>query len=90
VKKLQNWVEIMKKGGNAFDAMVATELALAAYPTPETLVVVDLWFIEKQMEKRTLDYRERRLWRLQGYVLDAKMLFLEKHQISSRNRVQER
>jgi hypothetical protein len=35
--------------------MVATELALAvAYPTPETLVVVDLWFIEKQMEKRNV------------------------------------
>jgi hypothetical protein len=39
--------------------MVATELALVAYPTPETLVVVDLWFIEKQMRKGTLDYREK-------------------------------
>jgi hypothetical protein len=42
------------------------------------LVVVDLWFIEKQMEKGTLDYREKACWRLQRYVLDAKMLFLEK------------
>jgi gamma-glutamyltranspeptidase/glutathione hydrolase len=62
----------MKKGGNAFDAMVATELALAVAYLPETLVVVDLWFIEKKWRKGTLDYRERRLWRLQGYVLDAK------------------
>jgi hypothetical protein len=32
--------------------MVATELALAvAYPTPETLVVVDLWFIESKWKK---------------------------------------
>jgi hypothetical protein len=41
--------------------MVATELATY---TPETLVVVDLWFIESKWRKGTLDYRERR-WRLQ-------------------------
>jgi hypothetical protein len=45
---------------------------LCTYPTPETLVVVDLWFIENKWRKGTLDYREKGLWRLQRYVLDAK------------------
>jgi hypothetical protein len=48
--KSKSGVEIMKKGGNAFDAMVArTSISL---PTPETLVVVDLWFIEKMEKER--------------------------------------
>jgi hypothetical protein len=39
--------------------MVATELALAvAYPTPETLVVVDLWFIESKWKKNVRLSRE--------------------------------
>ena len=33
-KKLQNWYDIMKQGGNAFDAMIATDLALlVSYPS---------------------------------------------------------
>ena len=53
--------DILKKGGNAFDAMMATEMALAvAILMQEILVVVDLWFIDNLMEKLVvLDYREK-------------------------------
>jgi gamma-glutamyltranspeptidase/glutathione hydrolase len=51
----------MKKGGNAFDAMVATEL-VALYAG--NLGGGGFMVYRKQMEKGTLDYRERR-WRLQ-------------------------
>jgi hypothetical protein len=33
---------------------------------------VDLWFIESKWRKGTLDYREKRRWRLQNMFLDAK------------------
>jgi gamma-glutamyltranspeptidase/glutathione hydrolase len=50
----------MKKGGNAFDAMVATELALAvAYPYAGILEVAVLWSTESQWRNRNLDYREK-------------------------------
>jgi gamma-glutamyltranspeptidase/glutathione hydrolase len=40
-------LSMMQQGGNAFDAMVATELALAvAYPFAGNLGVVDLWCID--------------------------------------------
>ncbi len=54
-------IQIMKKGGNAFDAMIATELALAvAYPYAGNIggggfMVYRL----KNGETGTLDYRER-------------------------------
>ncbi|MBP2282263.1 gamma-glutamyltranspeptidase/glutathione hydrolase [Flavobacterium sp. CG_23.5] len=54
-------VEIMKKGGNAFDAMVATELALAvAYPYAGNLGGGGFMVYRKANgEKGTLDYREK-------------------------------
>jgi gamma-glutamyltranspeptidase/glutathione hydrolase len=72
----------MKKGGNAFDAMVATELALVA-TYAGNLGGGGFMVYRKQMEKGTLDYREKAPCGYKGYVLDAKeMLFLKKHQIS--------
>jgi gamma-glutamyltranspeptidase/glutathione hydrolase len=44
-------VAIMKKGGNAFDAMVATELALVCYPQAGNMAEVVLWSRKKLMEK---------------------------------------
>lgn len=54
-------VEIMKKGGNAFDAMVATELALAvAYPYAGNLGGGGFMVYRKANgEIGTLDYREK-------------------------------
>lgn len=54
-------VEIMKKGGNAFDAMVATELALAvAYPYAGNIGGGGFMVYRKANgEKGTLDYREK-------------------------------
>ena len=53
--------EIMKKGGNAFDAMVATELALAvAYPYAGNLGGGGFMVYRKANgETGTLDYREK-------------------------------
>jgi hypothetical protein len=45
-------VTFTKKGGNAFDAMVATELALAFLPSSRKLMTeVALWFSGKPMVK---------------------------------------
>ncbi|MDD5151537.1 MAG: gamma-glutamyltransferase [Flavobacterium sp.] len=54
-------VEIMKKGGNAFDAMVATELALAvAYPYAGNIGGGGFMVFRKSNgETGALDYRER-------------------------------
>lgn len=54
-------VEIMKKGGNAFDAMVATELALAvAYPVAGNLGGGGFMVYRKANgEMGSLDYREK-------------------------------
>nr|WP_314897074.1 gamma-glutamyltransferase [uncultured Flavobacterium sp.] len=54
-------VEIMRKGGNAFDAMVATELALAvAYPYAGNLGGGGFMVYRKANgETGTLDYREK-------------------------------
>ncbi|MEZ7506030.1 gamma-glutamyltransferase [Flavobacterium sp. Arc2] len=54
-------VEIMKKGGNAFDAMVATELALAvAYPQAGNLGGGGFMVFRKANgETGALDYREK-------------------------------
>jgi len=54
-------VEIMKKGGNAFDAMVATELALAvAYPYAGNIGGGGFMVFRKNNgETGALDYRER-------------------------------
>ena len=54
-------VDIMKKGGNAFDAMVATELALAvAYPYAGNLGGGGFMVYRKSNgEIGTLDYREK-------------------------------
>ena len=54
-------VEIMKKGGNAFDAMAATELALAvAYPYAGNLGGGGFMVYRKANgEVGSLDYREK-------------------------------
>lgn len=54
-------VEIMKKGGNAFDAMVATELALAvAYPYAGNIAGGGFMVYRKTNgETGTLDFREK-------------------------------
>src|SRR4051812_21210357 len=54
-------IEIMKKGGNAFDAMVATELALAvAYPYAGNIGGGGFMVYRKANgETGALDYRER-------------------------------
>jgi gamma-glutamyltranspeptidase/glutathione hydrolase len=68
-------VEIMKKGGNAFDAMVATELALAvAYPYAGNLGGGGFMVYRKANgEKGTLDYREKApLAATKDMFLDAK------------------
>ena len=54
-------VEIMKQGGNAFDAMVATELALAvAYPYAGNIAGGGFMVYRKASgEIGTLDYREK-------------------------------
>jgi gamma-glutamyltranspeptidase / glutathione hydrolase len=45
-------IDIIKKGGNAFDAMIATELALAvAFPFAGIFLAVVLWFLENLMVK---------------------------------------
>jgi hypothetical protein len=49
----------MKKGGNAFDAMVAAELALAALQ--EILEVAVLWSTESQWRNRNLEIIVRKL-----------------------------
>jgi gamma-glutamyltranspeptidase len=41
----------MKKGGNTFDAMVATEALAVAYPFAGNIGGAVLWCIEKQTEK---------------------------------------
>ena len=44
-------VEILKKGGNAFDAMLATELALAvSYPSAGNIGGGVLWYTENLTE----------------------------------------
>jgi gamma-glutamyltranspeptidase/glutathione hydrolase len=68
-------VEIMKKGGNAFDAMIATELALAvAYPYAGNLGGGGFMIYRKANgEKGTLDYREKApLASTKNMFLDAK------------------
>lgn len=54
-------IEIMKKGGNAFDAMIATELALAvAYPYAGNIGGGGFMVFRKSNgETGTLDYREK-------------------------------
>ena len=54
-------VEILKKGGNAFDAMVATELALAvAYPYAGNIGGGGFMVFRKNNgEVGALDYREK-------------------------------
>jgi hypothetical protein len=42
-----------------FDAMVATGTGISSSLYAETLVVVDLWFIEKQMEKKNVGLSRR-------------------------------
>jgi gamma-glutamyltranspeptidase/glutathione hydrolase len=68
-------VEIMKKGGNAFDAMVATELALAvAYPYAGNLGGGGFMVYRKANgEMGSLDYREKApLAATKGMFLDEK------------------
>jgi gamma-glutamyltranspeptidase/glutathione hydrolase len=66
----------MRKGGNAFDVLVATESSIGSLPLRcwKSLVVVDWRGLQKkQMEKKeTLDYREKApLAATKRYVLDA-------------------
>lgn len=67
-------VEIMKKGGNAFDAMVGTELALAvAYPFAGNLGGGGFMVYRKANgEVGTLDYREK------APMAASKDMFLDK------------
>jgi len=67
-------VEIMKKGGNAFDAMVGTELALAvAYPFAGNLGGGGFMVYRKANgEVGTLDYREK------APMAASKNMFLDK------------
>lgn len=68
-------VEIMKKGGNAFDAMVATELALAvAYPYAGNLGGGGFMVYRKANgEIGSLDYREK------APLAASKDMFLDKN-----------
>src|SRR6187402_3666208 len=67
-------MEIMRKGGNAFDAMVATELALAvAYPYAGNLGGGGFMVFRKANgEVGTLDYREK------APLAASKNMFLDK------------
>ena len=52
-------VNILKKGGNAFDAMLATELALAvSYPSAGNMVVVVMVYRKFDGSTGALDYRK--------------------------------
>ena len=68
-------IEIMKKGGNAFDAMVATELALAvAYPYAGNLGGGGFMVYRKANgEVGSLDYREK------APLAATKNMFLDKN-----------
>jgi gamma-glutamyltranspeptidase/glutathione hydrolase len=68
-------VEIMKKGGNAFDAMVATELALAvAYPYAGNIGGGGFMVFRKANgEVGSLDYREK------APLAATKDMFLDKN-----------
>ena len=68
-------VEIMKKGGNAFDAMVATELALAvSFPFAGNIGGGGFMVYRKANgEIGSLDYREKHPWQRQKTCFWTKM-----------------
>jgi gamma-glutamyltranspeptidase/glutathione hydrolase len=77
----------MKKGGNAFDAMVATGIG-SSLPYAGNLGGGGFMVYRKQMEKRNVTIsREGALAATKDMFLDAKGNVIPgKHQISSRNR----